>query len=154
MSRKAIAKAAKIMNDAGLMEITTEYSACFGLFKRKIHLSKQVFCTTGAAICSGGGAAGPGGGAENAGFLGDGAPIDIRDAITSPMVGVVYLSPDQNSKPFADIGGKVAAGDTLCLIEAMKTFNPVKAPKDGVVAEILVKDGETVEYGTPLIIIH
>ncbi|MDR1071117.1 MAG: biotin/lipoyl-binding protein, partial [Rickettsiales bacterium] len=77
----------------------------------------------------------------------------IEGAVTSPMVGVVYLSPEPAAKPFAAEGAKVMKGDTLCLVEAMKTFNPIKAPKDGLVAEVLVKDGETVEFGTPLVVI-
>ena len=153
MSRRAIAKTAKMMNDAGLTEVTVEYGVFFGLIKGKVHLSKQKFCPTTAATGSGGADKG----AENPGDFAlspfDHVEIDVRDAVTSPMVGVAYLSPDQNAKPFVETGQSVAAGDTLCLIEAMKTFNPIKSPKDGVVAEILVKDGETVEFGTPLVIV-
>lgn len=75
-------------------------------------------------------------------------------AVKSPMVGVVYLAPDPNTPNYVKIGDTVAAGDTVCLIEAMKTFNPVKAAKGGKVTKILVEGGDPVEYGEPLIIIE
>jgi acetyl-CoA carboxylase biotin carboxyl carrier protein len=76
------------------------------------------------------------------------------DAVKSPMVGVVYLSSDPNSGNYVNVGDTVAAGDTVCLIEAMKTFNPVKAHKGGKVTKILVESGDPVEYGAPLIVIE
>lgn len=79
---------------------------------------------------------------------------DLSNALKSPMVGVVYMSPEPNAKPFVVEGQSVKKGDTLCLIEAMKTFNPVKAPIDGVVKKILVKNSETVEYEQPLFVIE
>ena len=75
-------------------------------------------------------------------------------AVKSPMVGVVYLSADPNSPDYVKIGDSVAQGDTVCLIEAMKTFNPVKAHKGGKVTKILVASGDPVEYGEPLIVIE
>lgn len=76
------------------------------------------------------------------------------DAVKSPMVGVVYLSSDPNSSNYVNVGDTVAAGDTICLIEAMKTFNPVKAHKGGKVSKILVESGDPVEYGAPLVVIE
>lgn len=76
------------------------------------------------------------------------------DAVKSPMVGVVYLSSDPNSGNYVNPGDTVAAGDTVCLIEAMKTFNPVKAHKGGRVVKVLVESGDPVEYGAPLIVIE
>ncbi|MBR2299154.1 MAG: hypothetical protein IJ870_01095 [Alphaproteobacteria bacterium] len=70
------------------------------------------------------------------------------------MVGVVYLAPNQTSPNFVKVGDDVKAGDTVCLIEAMKTFNPVKAHKSGRVTKILVEAGDPVEYGAPLIVIE
>ena len=75
-------------------------------------------------------------------------------AVKSPMVGVVYLSADPNSPEYVKLGGNVAEGDTVCLIEAMKTFNPVKAHRSGKVTKILVASGDPVEYGEPLIVIE
>ena len=76
------------------------------------------------------------------------------NAVKSPMVGVVYLSADPNSPNYVKPGDSVKEGDIVCLIEAMKTFNPVKAHKNGTVAKILVEGGDPVEYGEPLVIIE
>ena len=78
----------------------------------------------------------------------------LPGCVKSPMVGVVYLSADPNSPDYVKVGSSVAEGDTVCLIEAMKTFNPVKAHKGGKVTKILVAGGDPVEYGEPLIIIE
>ncbi len=75
-------------------------------------------------------------------------------AVASPMVGVCYLSPDPKSEPFCSEGDTVKEGDTLLLIEAMKVFNPIAAPKSGTVKRILVSDGTPVEFGEPLVIIE
>jgi acetyl-CoA carboxylase biotin carboxyl carrier protein len=74
--------------------------------------------------------------------------------VTSPMVGVAYLSPEPGSAPFITLGGKVAQGQTVLLIEAMKTFNQIKAPKAGTVTRILIETGTPVEYGEPLLVIE
>lgn len=76
------------------------------------------------------------------------------NAIKSPMVGVVYLSADPNTPNYIKTGDSVKEGDIVCLIEAMKTFNPVKAHKAGTVTKILVEGGDPVEYGQPLVVIE
>ncbi|MCW3476486.1 acetyl-CoA carboxylase biotin carboxyl carrier protein [Limobrevibacterium gyesilva] len=75
-------------------------------------------------------------------------------AVLSPMVGIAYLAPEPGAQPFVASGQAVTAGQTLLLIEAMKTFNQIKAPKDGVVTRILVTAGAPVEYGQPLMILE
>ena len=70
--------------------------------------------------------------------------------VKSPMVGTFYLKPDPNSNPYVEIGKKVKNGDILCIIEAMKLMNEIECEFDGEISEILVKDGEMVEYGKPL----
>lgn len=70
--------------------------------------------------------------------------------ITSPMVGTFYMKPSPNSDPYVKVGQKVKKGDVLCIIEAMKLMNEIEAEFDGTIKEILVKDGESVEYGKPL----
>ena len=70
------------------------------------------------------------------------------------MVGTAYLRPNPDAKPFIEIGSRVSAGDKLLLIEAMKTFNDIVAPKSGVVTAIMVEDGQPVEYGEPLLVIE
>jgi acetyl-CoA carboxylase biotin carboxyl carrier protein len=82
------------------------------------------------------------------------APADHADALKSPMVGTAYLRPSPDARPFVEVGSRVTAGDKLLLIEAMKTFNDIVAPKGGVVTAILVEDGQPVEYGEPLIVIE
>jgi len=75
-------------------------------------------------------------------------------AVTSPMVGVAYLSPEPGAPVFVSVGQSVAAGQTLLVIEAMKTFNQIRAPRAGMVARILVSSGAPVEYGEALMILE
>ena len=83
------------------------------------------------------------------------AAIDAThpDAVTSPMVGTVYLSPDPNAPPFIKTGDTVRVGQTLLLVEAMKTFNEIKAHRAGTVTQILVESGKPVEFGEVLVVI-
>jgi len=76
------------------------------------------------------------------------------NAVKSPMVGTVYLSADPQSKPYVNIGDKVKKGDTLMLVEAMKTFNPVEADRAGTIKAIYVQNSQPVEYGEPLVLIE
>ncbi len=78
---------------------------------------------------------------------------DLSGAVTSPMVGTVYLKPSPDDEPFVKVGDEVKAGETVLLVEAMKTFNPIKAPNAGVVRKILVEDGQPVEFGEALLIV-
>ena len=88
------------------------------------------------------------------------APAAIEDpaahpgAVTSPMVGTVYLQAEPGSPPFITVGAKVSEGDTILIIEAMKTMNQIPAPKAGTVTRILVEDSAAVEFGSPLVIIE
>jgi len=75
-----------------------------------------------------------------------------KDAIKSPMVGTVYMSPQPGAAAFIKIGDKVKQGQTLLIIEAMKTMNPIPSPREGVVAQILVSDAQPVEFGEPLVV--
>ena len=74
--------------------------------------------------------------------------------VSSPMVGTAYRGPAPGARPFVDVGAAVKAGDTLIIIEAMKTMNQIPAPRSGTVVQILVEDGQPVEYGEPLMIIE
>ena len=71
-------------------------------------------------------------------------------SIDSPMVGIIYLTPKPSSPPFAKKGQKIKKGETICLIEAMKTFNEIKSDRDCTIKTIMVKNGEAVEFGQPL----
>ena len=81
-------------------------------------------------------------------------PANHPGAVTSPMVGTVYLAPEPGAAPFATVGQSVSEGDTLLIVEAMKTMNHIPAAKSGTVKRILVGDGDTVEFGAPLAIIE
>jgi acetyl-CoA carboxylase biotin carboxyl carrier protein len=74
--------------------------------------------------------------------------------VPSPMVGTAYWAPEPGAKPFIEVGAKVAAGQTLLIIEAMKTMNQIPSPRAGTVTQILVEDGQPVEFGEPLVIIE
>jgi acetyl-CoA carboxylase biotin carboxyl carrier protein len=81
-------------------------------------------------------------------------PMRHPGVVTSPMVGTAYLAPEPGGRPFVDIGTPVNAGDTLMIIEAMKTMNQIPAPRSGKVMQILVEDGHPVEFGEALMIIE
>lgn len=111
-----------------------------------------------------------GGGANAGAYAADLGPTDSRESargatrqeefivhpgtVTSPMVGTAYRSPEPGSPPFVEIGAKVTAGQTLIIIEAMKTMNQIPSPRAGTVIAILVEDGQPVEYGEPLAVIE
>lgn len=148
-----IRELAELLNDTGLTEIEIEKS---GL---KIRVAKTVtvaaavaapqLAATPAAVQSAGGApAAPGAGS---------APNDLAKhpgAVKSPMVGTAYRSPEPGSATFCEIGSKVNQGDTLLIIEAMKTMNQIPAPRSGTVTAIMFENAQPVEYGEPLIIIE
>ena len=79
---------------------------------------------------------------------------DLSNAISSPMVGTIYLKPDPESEPFVNEGDKVKKGDTLLIIEAMKTMNNIPADKDGVIKKVLVENEQPIQFGDPLVIIE
>ena len=89
-----------------------------------------------------------------------GVPIAVADmakhpgAVPSPMVGTAYWASEPGAKPFIDVGAKVSVGQTLLIIEAMKTMNQIPAPRAGTVKQILFEDGKPVEFGEPLVIIE
>jgi acetyl-CoA carboxylase biotin carboxyl carrier protein len=81
-------------------------------------------------------------------------PAQHPGVVASPMVGTAYRGPQPGARPFVDVGSQVKAGETLIIIEAMKTMNQIPAPRSGTVIQILVEDGQPVEYGEPLMIIE
>ncbi|MGH6863004.1 MAG: acetyl-CoA carboxylase biotin carboxyl carrier protein [Methylocella sp.] len=82
------------------------------------------------------------------------APADSPGTVKSPMVGTVYLRSSTDAAPFVEVGAQVKTGDKVLLVEAMKTFNEILAPRAGTVTGILVEDGQPVEYGQPLLVIE
>ncbi|RMC35782.1 acetyl-CoA carboxylase biotin carboxyl carrier protein [Paracoccus alkanivorans] len=81
-------------------------------------------------------------------------PADLPGAVTSPMVGTAYLAAEPGAAPFVQIGQQVEEGDTLLIVEAMKTMNHIPAPRAGTVKRILVDDGSPVEFGAPLMVVE
>lgn len=81
-------------------------------------------------------------------------PASHPGAVSSPMVGTVYMQAEPGAAPFISVGASVSEGDTLLIVEAMKTMNHIPAPASGTIKRILVEDGAAVEYGTPLVIIE
>ncbi|MAN65745.1 acetyl-CoA carboxylase biotin carboxyl carrier protein [uncultured Hyphomonas sp.] len=139
---------AAILREADLGEVEVEHE---GL---RIRVSKPAAPVVQAAMAAP--AAAPVAAAPAAAPIADAvaAPAASDKAIKSPMVGTVYLSPEPGAKQFVAVGDKVKKGDTVLLVEAMKTFNPVEADKAGIVKEIYVSDSQPVEYGEALILIE
>lgn len=81
-------------------------------------------------------------------------PANTAGAVTSPMVGTAYLAAEPGAAPFVAVGQQVQEGDTLLIVEAMKTMNHIPAPRSGTVKRVLIEDGAPVEYGTPLLIVE
>jgi acetyl-CoA carboxylase biotin carboxyl carrier protein len=82
------------------------------------------------------------------------APASHPGVVNSPMVGTAYLQAEPGAPSFAPVGTAIRAGDTLLIIEAMKVMNPIKAPRGGIVTQVLIADGQPVEFGEPLMIIE
>jgi acetyl-CoA carboxylase biotin carboxyl carrier protein len=81
------------------------------------------------------------------------AKRDVEGAVTSPMVGTAYIAPEPGKPPFVKVGDTVREGDTLLIVEAMKTMNPILAPRAGTVTEIMVRDAQPVEFGQMLLVL-
>ena len=143
--RATVESMSKIMDDMGITELDLERQFLFGVYRKHIHLSKQQAVAVASAPVSG----------EVAIQKTEcGKCVINGHALKSPMVGVVYLAPEPGADAFVSVGSAVKAGDTVALVEAMKTFNPIKSDKDGIVKEILVTDGVAVEFDQPLIVIE
>ncbi len=166
---EAIRALAQILKDTDLSEIEVVEKDSRIRVARTIHAPAPQFAWPAAGVTApfaAPPAAAPNDGAlsvaAGAGFAAPASAASYSDAvgakhpglIASPMVGVVYLAPEPGAAPFVTVGSKVAQGQTLLLIEAMKTFNQVRAPRAGTVARILVEPGMPVEYGEPLMIVE
>jgi acetyl-CoA carboxylase biotin carboxyl carrier protein len=135
----AIRELAELLKETGLTEIEIEHNGA------RLRVSKQ---SGGAAIAAAPAPAvpAPAAPAKPAG--------PHPGAVPSPMVGTVYFAPEPGAKPFISVGQSVKEGDTLFIVEAMKTMNPIAAPKGGVIGEICVNDAQPVEFGQTLCIIN
>ncbi len=143
--RATVESMSKIMDDMGITELDLERQFLFGVYRKHIHLSKQQAVAVASAPAAG----------DNKIVKSDTAkPAISGHALKSPMVGVVYLAPEPGADAFVSVGKSVQAGDTVALVEAMKTFNPIKSDRDGIIKEILVSDGAAVEFDQPLVVIE
>jgi acetyl-CoA carboxylase biotin carboxyl carrier protein len=146
---RLVRRLAGILNDTGLSEIEVERGDL------KIRVSRTLMAAPVAVQAVAPVAApapAPAATAAAAEFTGEALPPG--ELIKSPMVGTVYLAPQPDANPFVKVGDTVTQGQTLLIIEAMKTMNPIPAPKAGVVRAVLAEDGQPVEFGEPLAVIE
>lgn len=138
----------KLLNETGLTEIEIEQDG------KRIRVSKAAVAVAAPASAT---ARAPVASAPQPVAESVSAPMDPAKhpgVVTSPMVGTAYGAAEPGAKPFIDIGSHVKAGETLLIIEAMKTMNQIPAPRAGTVKQILFEDGKPVEFGEPLVIIE
>jgi|SRR5579859_4928006 len=139
---------ADVLNETGLTEIEVERGDL------RIRVAKTLTVAAAAPAAVPATTVAPAGGLAPAAAAVAAPPAKpAGDMVKSPMVGTVYLQSQPGSPPFVRVGDRVSQGQTLLLVEAMKTMNPIGAPRDGVVAELLVADGQPVEYGEPLVVL-
>ncbi|CAA6605287.1 acetyl CoA carboxylase, BCCP subunit [Rhodospirillaceae bacterium LM-1] len=133
---------AELLNETGLSEIEYDTGSL------RLRVARQLTVAAHAPMAMPGSAGAP---------VAQTAVVDVANhpgAVTSPMVGVAYLSPEPTAAHFIKVGDRVTEGQTLCLIEAMKTFNPIRAPKGGLVTQILIGNGQPVEFGEALVVVE
>lgn len=136
---------AEILNQTGLSEIEVEHDG------QRVRVARALSATTTQVIAA---PAPPGPApAPSSVQFPEPEPARAGETVTSPMVGTIYLQPQPGAPPFVKIGDTVSAGQTLLLVEAMKTMNPITAPRAGTVLELLVTDAQPVEFGEPLAVI-
>ncbi|PIB92037.1 acetyl-CoA carboxylase biotin carboxyl carrier protein [Caulobacter sp. FWC2] len=150
---RLVRKIADILKDTGLTEIEVEHGGLKIRVARELTAPPVNYVQAAApAYAPAPVAAAP---AAPAAVEAAPAPAAARgDAVKSPMVGTVYLSPQPGADAFVKVGDSVSAGQTLLIVEAMKTMNPIAATKAGKVIEILVADAQPVEFGEPLVVIE
>ncbi len=149
---KVINKLAEVLNKNNLSELEYEDEKC------RISIKCAVSCVAPAVTAPAQMSVMANQAGDNVTVKNDEFSIDDYSnnagSVKAPIVGVVYLSPDPTKPDYVNVGDKVKEGDIVCLIEAMKTFNPVKAHRSGIVTKILVESGDPVEYGESLLIIE
>jgi acetyl-CoA carboxylase biotin carboxyl carrier protein len=148
---KMVRKLADILDETGLSEIEVEVG------DMRIRVARTVTAAPAAAVHTVQALPAPAaapqvGSAAQPAAAADAAP-PAGEMVKSPMVGTVFLAPQPGADPFVKPGSTVKAGQTLLIIEAMKTMNPIPSPRDGTVLEILVNDAEPVEFGEPLVVL-
>ena len=138
-----IRELAKLLDETGLTEIEFERDG------ERVRVARQVQVVTVSSPARAG--------TDQAAPIVSAGPIDPADhpgVVTSPMVGTGYRGAEPGARPFVEVGSRVRAGETLLIVEAMKTMNQIPAPRAGTVTQILIEDGQPVEFGEPLMIIE
>jgi acetyl-CoA carboxylase biotin carboxyl carrier protein len=150
MDTEFIRKLAKLLDETNLGEIEMAEG------DRRIRVARPTIVTAGPAPAAAPVASASATPAASSAGATAAAPDLARNpgCVKSPMVGTAYLLPEPGKPAFVHIGDKVVAGQTLLIIEAMKTFNPIKAPKAGTVAQILIDNAQPVEFGEPLMVVE
>ena len=143
---------AELLEETGLSEIEIEREGMRVRVARQVTVAAPAYTGAAPSAATMAAAAAPAGAAPAAAAVAD--PGKHPGAVPSPMVGTAYLAPEPSAPPFVEVGARVAQGQTILIIEAMKTMNQIPAPKAGVVTAILVGNGQPVEFGEPLAIIE
>lgn len=138
---------ATLLDDTNLTEIEVQDG------ERRIKVARNITVAAAAPVYAAPAAAAPAPAAAASAAAPE-APADHPGTVKSPMVGTVYLTPEPGAKPFASVGDKVAAGQTLLIVEAMKVMNAIPAPRAGTIKAVLVESGQPVEYDQPLIVVE
>jgi acetyl-CoA carboxylase biotin carboxyl carrier protein len=146
IDKERIRELAALLDETGLTEIEIEQGGMRLRVARQTQAAPAVHHTVAAPVHI----------TAPAGITAQAAadPAKHPGVVTSPMVGTAYLSPEPGAKPFVEIGTVVRAGQTLLIIEAMKTMNQIPAPRSGTVIQILIEDGRPVEFGEPMMIVE
>jgi acetyl-CoA carboxylase biotin carboxyl carrier protein len=149
LDKELIRELATLLDETGLTEIEIEHEGQRIKVARGVNLTTTLVANSGATVAPDV--------REEKRSAAPGRKEEIvvhPGTVTSPMVGTAYRSPEPGAPPFVEVGSKVAAGQTLLIIEAMKTMNQIPSPRAGTVIAILVEDGQPVEYGEPLAVIE
>ncbi|HEY7806945.1 MAG TPA: acetyl-CoA carboxylase biotin carboxyl carrier protein [Croceibacterium sp.] len=147
IDEKLVRQLADILADTGLTEIEVEETG------RRVRVSRAAPAAAPAAQVVAQSAPAPAPPPAPAAPSAEAPAADLANALKSPMVGTVYLAPEPGADDFVKVGDKVKAGDTLVIIEAMKVMNPITATTGGTVQQILVENGQPVEFDQPLIVV-
>jgi acetyl-CoA carboxylase biotin carboxyl carrier protein len=139
-----IRELARLLDETGLSEIEYERDG------QRVRVARQ---SQGVAAAP----ARPAAPADPPAPVAETAPLDPAKhpgVVTSPMVGTAYVGPEPGARPFVEVGSRVEVGDTLLIVEAMKTMNQIPSPRAGTVIQVLIEDGQPVEFGEPLMIVE
>ena len=152
---RLVRKLADILTDTGLSEIEVEHGGLKIRVAKTLTAAPVQYAAPQQMAYAPAPAAAPAPAPAASHEAAPAAPAAARgDAVKSPMVGTIYLQPSPDAPTFVKVGDSVTAGQTLMIVEAMKTMNPIPAPKAGRIVEILVEDGQPVEFGEPLVVIE